>query len=555
MVVSSLVAVAAPADAAVPANDLLVNATPVGPGFEELVDATDATHDADDLAIEEACRGEPNPFPHLLQFADTIWYSFSAEDSGTNSVDTTGEFSGPISFVAIQTPDGFECVAFGGGEVVFEAIAGQTYTVAVIDFDPTGFPLSVKFNAAVPFSLVVTVDDRGGYYIDGPAEITGTYTCNSPLSSLQLNVLVLQRVGKREIAGFETTSERDDPICDESPHPWVALVHPVNGWYRGGQAEVTVDINDCSPRNCNEDPVGTKLVQLSRLGTGGPTPPELEIDDEPVLPPINIPMTNDTRATAYALTASQPVIVDTRAATTASEDDALEDECIYGIGGPPDPPLPYLRKSVWFTFTAPRDETIWWVNTIGSDYLPFLVSRPLPGSVAPELEHASCGVLEGPLIAPTGVPVTIMVTDYFGPEDGDGGELQIVVQDHPPQAFGTKVSIDPVATFDKTGVATVTGTYTCFEPFPDAVTRITLVVQLHQNIGRFREGMLNQIFNTDVDCDGTVGTWSIEMDGRPFDIVYRGGPAYVFVHAITRAPPMAAEGNDADAFVQLKGGP
>jgi hypothetical protein len=239
---------------------------------------------------------------------------------------------------------------------------------------------------------------------------------------------------------------------------------------------------------------------------------------------------NDSRAGATAITAiPYSASLDTSEATTDAEDAEVNAHC-----GPP-----AIDATVWYTLTLALDTHVI-VDASGSSYSAGIaVVTGVPGSFA----LVACGPGAVAIEAASGTTYTILIFDYQGDGGGNGGTLELSVDAAPP-APTVDVTVDPVATFNKTtGGATVTGTITCTgETFGTHID-----VQLRQRVGR---ATINGFGFTSFTCDGTTHTWSAEIFTN--NGVFKGGKAASVTIALACGLQGCAEDFE-EVQVQLRG--
>jgi hypothetical protein len=80
----------------------------------------------------------------------TVWWSWTAPVSGTVSIDLSGsDYSFPVTIFTGTTLAGLQMVAENSGGVSFEAIAGQTYQIAVSDLGGLTGAIDLKLQAPI----------------------------------------------------------------------------------------------------------------------------------------------------------------------------------------------------------------------------------------------------------------------------------------------------------------------------------------------------------------------------------------------------------------------
>lgn len=224
---------------------------------------------------------------------------------------------------------------------------------------------------------------------------------------------------------------------------------------------------------------------------------------------------------------------DTTEATTSADESAWNDFC----------GAPTLEHGVWFTASVSADATNVVVDTTASDYSTgILVLIGEPGS----LEPVTCqpGILSGPVTA--GQSVHLLIFGDGSTEATSGNlVLDIYVAPPPPQI---EVTIDPVARFDRFGVAQLSGTVSCMSDDP-AATLVDISGEMRQTVGRFViEGFffLEQLS----PCDGVERAWEASVTGNGR---FRGGAAATVAFAFG-CDSVTCGGGFAEATVRLRGG-
>jgi len=245
LVVASLLG-AAPAQAAVPANDKISGATPVTLGFSEVLDTTDATTDAKDDQLNESC-GAPATDA-------SVWYVLEGTGTGVVVDVSSSDYSAGV-LVGVGSPGSLETVACGPGAVGLTTEVGTTYYVLAIDDQidgsGNGGSLSISFNEAPPAPTVkITVRPTGTFDSQtGTAHLRGTYTCTDA-DFIEVFGEVTQPVGRFAIKGFFGFFESG--TCDGERQRWSAEVQPENGQFKGGQAMTVAFAFACGAFECSE---------------------------------------------------------------------------------------------------------------------------------------------------------------------------------------------------------------------------------------------------------------------------------------------------------------
>jgi hypothetical protein len=227
-------------------------------------------------------------------------------------------------------------------------------------------------------------------------------------------------------------------------------------------------------------------------------------------PVLAAPPSNDTYAGRTVIgTLPFSESLDTSEATTDADDTELNAEC----------GAPSTDASVWYELTPTTDLTVL-VDVSGSDYpAGVLVGTGSPGTFS----IVSCGPGGAAFFAETGVTYAILVIDDQSDGAGNGGTLNITVDEAPPPPT-IDVTVDPIGTFNPTtGSATISGTVTCSSDADFAFVD----VELRQQVGRF---VVSGFGGIDVFCDGTVQPWSVEVIGS--NGLFKGGRAVAVTFAI-----------------------
>lgn len=249
---------AAPAIAAMPANDEVSGAVAVSLGDHVVQDTTEATTTADDAVLNEAC-GAPATDA-------SVWYTYTAAADGGVILDmTASDYSG--GFLVFEgTPDATSLVTCGPGVVGFGASAGTTYNVMVIDDQGDGTPatggnLVLDVNQAPPPPTVdVAVDGRATVDRSGTAWITGTYSCTDA-DFIELSGQLTQTVGRFKVNGWGYLFEFG--TCDGAAHTFSMPITGDNGKFAGGKAASITFSFACGAFECSEG-YNEQSVMLSK---------------------------------------------------------------------------------------------------------------------------------------------------------------------------------------------------------------------------------------------------------------------------------------------------
>jgi hypothetical protein len=230
------------------------------------------------------------------------------------------------------------------------------------------------------------------------------------------------------------------------------------------------------------------------------------------LPALAAAPSNDTfgGATVVSLGFSQQL--DTTEATTDADDAELN----FGCGAPA------TDASVWYSFTAAADGGVV-VDVSQSDYSAgVLVGYGSAGSFL----NVVCGPGTVGFTAVAGVTYYILAIDDQG--DGNfsnGGTLHISFNAALPPPT-VDVTVDPIGRVNlQTGVAYLTGTYTC-----SSADLIQLFGEARQVLPRFVVAGSFE-FGDIITCDGTVHPWSATV--VPQSGKFAGGKAMTVTFAFS----------------------
>ena len=231
--------------ASVPTNDSFSGATVVSAPFNELLNTTEATTDADDAQLNASC-GAPATDA-------SVWYALTPVADVQVVIDVSqSDYSAGV-LVGVGSQGNLLTVACGPGTVNFFATADTTYYVLAIDdqFDGggNGGSLSISFSEIQATTLDAFTVDRFGY-VDaktGIARISGTYACSHG-DFLQTFVDARQNVGRFTILGSGSFAVYG--TCDGGSHAWAADVFPWNGKFAGGKSMTVTFAYTCGSFNC-----------------------------------------------------------------------------------------------------------------------------------------------------------------------------------------------------------------------------------------------------------------------------------------------------------------
>ena len=244
--------VAGAANADAPGNDEVGGAVVLHLGDRVTQDTTEATTNAGDDALNEACGA---PFVN-----GSVWYQYTPSASHNVVVDTTASDYETGVMVFTGTPTADSLLTCGPGEAGLHARAGVTYYVmAFSDTETIGGNLVVKLENAPTPRGHVTVAAQGAAFHGGAAKIHGTYRCRHNESFAGIDAHLGQRAGRLKIRGEGHAQSRH---CDGKVHDWSARVVSPVGTYAKGRASAKVTIIVCGVLECRRD-VAKKTLHLS----------------------------------------------------------------------------------------------------------------------------------------------------------------------------------------------------------------------------------------------------------------------------------------------------
>jgi hypothetical protein len=251
---------AAPAYAAPPANDTIEGAVAVDPvPYSTTLDTSEATTDAVDVAANANC-GAPATDA-------SVWYTVTPTTDTALLVDVRGSSYTAGVLVLTGGPGNLDIVACGPGAVAFEATAGTTYYLLIIDDQSDGagnggtLVLSVG-EAPPPPEIDVTVNPTARLNPrTGTVTVSGTITCSGDVVATFLNTELMQRIGPGAVVGSGFT---EAITCDGTVQQWSAEVTPYIGQkFIGGKSASFTYAFACGPAYCSDD-YETVTVRISR---------------------------------------------------------------------------------------------------------------------------------------------------------------------------------------------------------------------------------------------------------------------------------------------------
>jgi hypothetical protein len=244
------------------------------------------------------------------------------------------------------------------------------------------------------------------------------------------------------------------------------------------------------------------------------------------------PPSNDTFAGATPVAIGFSEVLDTTEATTDGDDAQLNESC----------GAPATDASVWYALEGSGIGVV--VDVSQSDYSAgVLVGVGSQGS----LETVACGPGTVAFFAEAGTTYYVLAIDDQFDEGGNGGSLSISFTEIPPPPT-VDIAVNRFGQVNaRTGVATISGTYTCTNG-----DFIEVSVDARQNVGRFFSIFGSGSFSDSGTCDGEPHSWSAEVfpqSGR-----FGGGKAMTVTFWFSCGPFECADGF-VEQTVQLRGGP
>lgn len=243
-VTASIVVLGAlPASAAPPSNDTIDGARAISAvPFNETVDTTEATTDAEDARINATC-GAPAT-------NGSIWYTITATAPAYLVDVSQSNFTAGV-IVATGTPGNLTLVNCGPSSLGFAATAGTTYFLMAFSDNPdvVGGQLAISVTETSPPPVITMTLDQVGQ-VDlrtGVATIGGTYVCDGQADLMLQRGRLSQRQGETYVVGnFEQT----DLKCGGT-FPWSAEIVPQSGQFKPGLSASLTQLIGCNALGCN----------------------------------------------------------------------------------------------------------------------------------------------------------------------------------------------------------------------------------------------------------------------------------------------------------------
>ena len=241
---------------------------------------------------------------------------------------------------------------------------------------------------------------------------------------------------------------------------------------------------------------------------------------------------NDTFGGATVVTVGFSEVLDTMEATTDADDAQLNVAC----------GAPATDASVWYAIDGSDTTVI--VDVSQSNYSAgVLVGVGTQGN----LTTVTCGPGTVGFFAAAGTTYYVLAIDDQADGVGNGGNLSISFTEFvlPPPPTLDEFTVNKFGSANtKTGVATISGTYTCSN-----ADSISMSVEARQNVGRFTIFGSGGFFDYGT-CDGTSHTWAADV--YPQNGKFAGGKSLTVSFSYACGPFDCAFGY-VEQVVQLRG--
>jgi hypothetical protein len=223
-----------------PPNDTFEQATVISSApFSQTLDTSEATTDATDAEALASCGVSGIPL------SATVWYEFTPSADQNLVVSTDGSSYSAGVAVLTGSPGSLFAVSCSAGFATFSATAGQTYHILVADIGGgSGGTLNLSVETTPEFELSV---DRFAQFDPktGVATVTGTLTCPSGSTGTIFFGTLSQ--------GTTTAETFPTPVavpCSGAAQQWSIALTPLDGKFRGGPADASVDAFVCFSFGC-----------------------------------------------------------------------------------------------------------------------------------------------------------------------------------------------------------------------------------------------------------------------------------------------------------------
>jgi len=471
--------------AGTPSNDTLAGATPVtGVPFNQELDTTAATTDGQDAQLNASCVAPATDA--------SVWYAFTGGTSARVVVDVSQSSYSAGVMVGVVKQGSLDAVAcswnglFDSGQANFTADAGTTYYVLAYDSQEdgggNGGTLRISFNPPPPPpTAAITVDPAGTVDAQtGVATISGTYTCTD---AFRIGVFgdARQNFGRFSTSGF-FGFDGPEGACDGAPHTFATDLVPQSGKFKGGKLMTMASADALGPFDeafaSVQQTVQLHGGKLSALTTGAAL----------AAPPSNDTFTGATPVTSVPFSQE----LDTTGATTDADDFQLATQCEA-------PPV--TDASVWYAFTGADAGVV--VDVSQSSY-----SAGVMYAVGSEgnLFAYSCGGPSVSFFAEAGTTYYVLAYDSQEDGGGNGGTLRISFNPPPPPPTAA-ITVNRRGEFNAhTGVATISGTYTCTN-----AAFISVFGDAHQNVGKYAILGFFGSNGPEGTCDGAPHAWAADV--------------------------------------------
>ena len=246
-------------------------------------------------------------------------------------------------------------------------------------------------------------------------------------------------------------------------------------------------------------------------------------------PALAAPPANDTFSGATLVSVGFSEVLDTTEATTDADDAQLNTNC----------GAPATDASVWYALEGNDQGVI--VDVSQSNYTAGVaVGVGSQGS----LDLVTCGPGTVGFFAAAGTTYYVLAFDDQFDGSGNGGSLSISFNGAPPPPT-IDITVNRYGTFNKSGTATVSGTYTCTDAdFAD------VFIEARQHANRFTILGFGEFFDFGT-CDGSTHTWSAEI--FPITGKFKGGKTLTLNFSLACGPFQCSDGF-VEQTVQLRGG-
>jgi len=193
----------------------------------------------------------------------TVWYTLTLAEATRVIVDASASSYFPGVNIYTAGP-GSDILTCSGGAAIFDAAAGQTYSIMIADIDGgrNGGRLVVSIGEGPPaFELGVSLDPN--VTLDpaaGSLTVAGTVSCSTTADFVDISVDVSQTTGRFTTRGFGGTSV---DCSAGNTVDWSAQVFGESGPLGAGTTTINADAFGCDPFTC-DDAFATETVRVRR---------------------------------------------------------------------------------------------------------------------------------------------------------------------------------------------------------------------------------------------------------------------------------------------------